>query len=144
MDHSAEALRGRLLAGPTASAVLVDWCTLRFGPGCLTVRILEDRAAQNGKRCRRVELRWQDVTVSSAENIYIPSGLPECVRSQMLDSAVPFGVLLGDAGLVRRTTLARVLPGGDPFVLEIRATLALPGRGNVASVHEFYHRELLA
>ena len=143
MDHSAEDLRTRLKAGATASGVLCDWCTRRFGHGSLSAQVLEDRAVDGGKRHRRVALRWRDITVSTAENIYLPDGLPEQVRQRMLDTAVPFGLLLGNAGLVRRTTLARVLPDGGPFVLEVRATLALPGQGDVAFVHEFYHRVLL-
>lgn len=143
MNHSAEDLRDCLMAGVTASAVLGDWCARRFGPGNLAVQVLEDLAIEDGTRHRRVELRWQDLAVSSAENIYLPGGLPKHVRHRLLDTAVPFGVLLDTAGLVRRTTLARLLPDGGPFVLEIRATLALPGQGKVAFVHEFYHRALL-
>lgn len=143
MNYSAENLRACLLAGPTASAVLGDWCARRFGPGSLTAWKLEDREIPNGRRHRRVELRWRDIAVSCAENVYVPAGLPECVRHQVRDTSIPFGILLETSGLVRRTTLARQLTADGPFVLEIRATLALPSHGHVASVHEFYHRALI-
>lgn len=143
MNHSVEDLKACLTAGSTASEVLSEWCLQRFGSGSLTAQVLEDRAVENGRRHRRVELRWQDIVVSSAENIYLPRGLPAHVRHRMLETAVPFGTLLSSAGLVRRTTLARLLPGADPFVLEIRAALALPKKGDVAFVHEFYHSALV-
>ncbi|WP_435171303.1 hypothetical protein [Falsirhodobacter sp. 1013] len=143
MNHTAEDLRTCLTSGATASGVLRDWCVRHFGPGSLMAQVLEDRAAEDGRRHRRVELLWQDTAVSSAVNIYLPGGLPEDVRHRMLHTAVPFGVLLASAGLVRRTTRARLLPIEGPYVLEVHATLALPGQGDVAFVREFYRSTLI-
>ena len=143
MNQSAEDLGVCLKAGATASGVLGEWCTRRFGPGSLTAEVLEDQEIESGRRRRRVELHWQNTAVSHAENIYLPMGLPENVRHRLLHTTVPFGVLLDDIGLVRRTEFARVLPAGGPFVLEIRAVLSLPEQGDVAYVHEFYRRSLL-
>ncbi|WP_128254391.1 hypothetical protein [Falsirhodobacter deserti] len=143
MNHTAEDLRARLTSGATASGVLRDWCVRRFGPGRLVAQVLEDRAAEDGRRHRCVDLLWQDTAVSNAVNIYLPGGLPEDVRHRMLHTAVPFGVLLESAGLVRRTTLARLLPADGPYVLEVHAALALPGQGDVAFVHELYRSTLI-
>lgn len=143
MTLSAALLLDRLQRGGTASAVLCDWCLRRFGPGVLEARILEDRPIEDGKRHRRVQLLWQDVAVSEAGNIYLPENLPGDVRHRLLDTTVPFGVLLGGEKVVRRTISARLLPEGEPFVLEVRAALTLPEQGDVAFVHEFYHRSLL-
>lgn len=144
MADTAQDFLTHLQSAPTASLALTDWCASRFAAEGLNVRVLWDRPAEDAEaRHRMVELRWGAMLVSRAENVYLPQRLAPEVRGSLLTTAIPFGVLLGPAGPQRRGTFARILPEGGDFMLEIRATLALPGQGDVASVHEFYHRALL-
>lgn len=91
-------------------------------------------------RYRRVTLGWAGVTVSRAENWYLPQRLPEGVAQRLLDSRVPFGVLLDPFAPQRR-----IIAAGESadHLLEVRAALALDGT-DVALVIERYDRALLA
>ncbi|RWR28438.1 hypothetical protein D2T31_13860 [Sinirhodobacter populi] len=156
MPHDAEAFLDRLDRHATASAALAEWCATRF-PGCagpLAAAVIEDRELAPAEpaplprdpgapmRYRRVRLDWGGTMVSQAENWYLPRRLPPGIAARLLDSTIPFGVLLAPFAPLRRAIRTEILDRSD-VALEVQAVMALPGRGDVALVRELYSRALL-
>lgn len=156
MQPDAHAFLDRLERHATASAALAEWCAARFpdrtGPLCATV--IEDRELPPADpaplprdpgapmRYRRVRLDWGGMMVSQAENWYLPDRLPDGIAACLLDSTIPFGVLLAPFAPLRRAIRTR-FPDLPDVALEVQAVMSLPGRGDVALVRELYSRALL-
>jgi hypothetical protein len=177
-----DALARHITSHSTATAALNAWCAERMArqPGSIVARVLADhdadRACYEGSltiedgeplRYRRVALVWGDTTVSEAENWYFPDRLPLRMRSQLLNTNLPFGQVVRDLQ-PRRTPVAiysdadlakggfgpeqcidrlKSVGGFSPlksFVLHISAVLTATVSGLViAEVHEHYRRELI-
>lgn len=151
LSEGAETLLAFILRHPTASAALEAWCAARM-PGQLHAAVIEDRVLPSGGdaplkgaplRYRRVALSWGGTVVSRAENWYLPDRLPSGVAARLLTTQTPFGVLLECHGPERRLLSADVTDAAD-HILDVRAALALPGRGDVAVVRELYAPALLS
>lgn len=150
LSTGADTLLAFILRHPTASAALEAWCAPQV-PGELLAMVIEDRelspdedAPLDGAplRYRRVELSWGGTVVSRAENWYLPGSLPYGVAARLLTSGTPFGVLLEGHAPERRLLSAEVTDAAA-HILEVRAALSLPGRGDVAVVRELYAPALL-
>ncbi|MEI9928709.1 MAG: hypothetical protein WDN44_14780 [Sphingomonas sp.] len=105
-----EELNARLLAGPTATAVLAAWCA-EHGMAD-PARIHAERvpgpaaAASPGQRARlgvgadetlgyrRVRLMCGAHLMSEAENWYVPGRLTPAMRSALADTDTPFGAVM--------------------------------------------------
>ena len=177
-----DALARHIASHSTATAALNAWCAQRMARqhGSIVARVLVDEDAdpasykgsltiEHGEplRYRKVALVWGDATVSEAENWYLPDRLPLRMRSQLLNTNLPFGQVVRDLQ-PRRTSVAiysdddlakggfgpeqcidrlRGVVGFSPvksFVLHISAVLTSAVSGLViAEVHEHYRRELI-
>ena len=119
----------RLRAGPSATAVLEDWCRARGlaqSPGLVAHAVpAPERPASPVQRerlalprtvpvrYRRVRLTCGALVLSEAENWYVPSRLTPAMNRLLETSTVPFGRVVHDLSPTRRTLSLRLLPAGD-------------------------------
>ncbi|MCJ2034359.1 hypothetical protein [Methylobacterium sp. J-068] len=126
-----EAFRARLIAGPSATAVLEGWCRERWGipaaglvaqavpgperPLSQVQRARLDLPRDGIARYRRVRLTCGGRVLSEAENWYVPDRLTEAMNRLLDTSDVPFGRVVHPLAHARRNLGLRLLPGaGDP------------------------------
>lgn len=129
-DDAASRLRdlcGRLIAGPSATAVLERWCRERGAPQSLVAHALPVEArmpspAQRERlkltnhdlvRYRRVRLTCGGRVLSEAENWYVPTRLTPAMNTRLDSSAVPFGRVVEALVPTRRNLGLRPLTGAD-------------------------------
>lgn len=119
----------RLSAGPSATAVLEDWCRAQGlaevpgliahavqGPERPASPVQRERLSVSREapvRYRRVRLTCGDLVLSEAENWYVPSRLTPAMNRLLETSEVPFGRVVHDLSPTRRTLSLRLLPAGD-------------------------------
>jgi hypothetical protein len=119
----------RLRAGPSATAVLEDWCRARGlaqAPGLIAHPVAApERPASPAQRerlavprealvrYRRVRLTCGALVLSEAENWYVPSRLTPAMNRLLQTSEVPFGRVVHDLSPTRRNLSLRLLPAGD-------------------------------
>lgn len=134
VDEAAGRLRDlcdRLVAGPSATAVLEAWCREHgASPGTHLVADIvpcPDRPPSSAQRerlelprdslvrYRRVRLTCAGRVLSEAENWYVPSRLTAAMNHLLDTSEVPFGRVVHDLAPARRNLGLRLLPAGrDP------------------------------
>lgn len=157
-DPRAAALDARLLAAPSATRVLADWCAEQGLANPPRIRAEVDRgadvaptAAQRAAlqigptepiRYRRVSLRCGAVEMSRAENWYVPSRLPAEVDALLRAGDTPFGTAIAGLGPSRRTFDSRRLHGGGNVLRHRALVLDRDGRP-LAFVVETYRRTAL-
>lgn len=107
-------LNARLLAGPTATQVLADWCQ-RHGmanparihaervEGAVAEASAEQRArlevgSDEPLGYRRVRLMCGTHLMSEAENWYVPSRLTAAMRAQLAETDTPYGAVIAPLG----------------------------------------------
>lgn len=163
MRACVHALSDRILAGPTATAALLDWCEMRGiaeGP----IRVVQLPAPENsdpgpdvrgalgldrGARLayRSVQLLRGNVPLAWAENWFVPDRLPAPIARALATSDVPFGRVVAPLWPRRRNLAVRFI-GGDPegegaTVLEHEAVLSDRYGRPLCLVHERYSVVLL-
>jgi hypothetical protein len=157
-DPRVAALDARLLAAPSATRVLADWCAEQGLANPPRIRADVDRgpavaptAAQRAAlqigtdepvRYRRVSLRCGAVEMSRAENWYVPSRLPPEVDALLRAGDTPFGTAIAALGPSRRTLDSRRLHGGGNVLRHSALVLDRDGRP-LAFVVETYRRTAL-
>jgi chorismate-pyruvate lyase len=111
-------LNARLLAGPTATGVLTDWCAAHgmADPARIHAERVEGAAAEATAEqrarlevgtdeplgYRRVRLMCGTHLMSEAENWYVPSRLTAAMRDQLAETDTPFGAVIAPLGPKRR------------------------------------------
>jgi hypothetical protein len=111
-------LNQRLLAGPTATAVLTDWCAghgmadparihAERVAGATADATPEQRArlkvgAEEPLGYRRVRLMCGAHVMSEAENWYVPARLTPEMRGLLADTDTPFGAVIAPLGPQRQ------------------------------------------
>ncbi len=152
------ALSDRILAGPTATAALLDWCEFRGiasgpirvvqrqverppGPGPDLIALL---ALEPGERLdyRSVQLLRGDVPLAWAENWFVPGRLPDGINRALATSDVPFGEVVAPLR-PRRRNLGVRFTGEGATVLEHEAMLSDRHGLPLCLVHERYLEVLL-
>lgn len=122
-------LCARLLAGPSATAVLEAWCRERgtMAGSALVARVLpgperlpspEQRARLElplgvAARYRRVRLAWGGRVLSEAENWYVPDRLTPAMNRLLETSDTPFGRVVDPLKPSRRNLGLRLLAGAE-------------------------------
>ena len=176
-----EELANHITTHQTATGALNEWCTTRIGPNAtgIIVRVLADEEANHtsysgplvilkGERLRYriVQLIWGEITVSEAENWYLPDRLPLAMQTKLLTGNTPFGDVVRSLS-PQRTTVAvysrdDLALGGaeakqcmdrltqiknfssiESFVLHIRAIMTAGDCGGISDVFEHYRQELI-
>lgn len=146
----------------TATLALNDWCNSHGLPGADRVhaQVLQDEsidpATYTGRlvvapdetlRHRRVCLNWGDMTLSEADNWYLPHRLPPAMREQLENSSVPFGQVVMHLGPQRTDEVRKRVEAKDAanrrFFLHVTALLYTAQGIAIAEVSERYRRELL-
>lgn len=130
-------LNARLLANPSATAVLEGWCAdrhlaedpriaARRGPAAKPappdVRAALQAGAGEVIRYRQVQLVCGSVVLSEADNWYRPGQLTEAMNQALDTSDAPFGRVVAPLNFTRRRLAIRRSRG--PHVLEHRAVLS--------------------
>lgn len=163
-----EAFNQNLLAHPSATAVLQQWCdaqgqgpapriTARRVPGVHKEAGPEIRSqlgveAAEPLSYRRVELICGDRVLSQADNWYRPGRLTTEMNRQLEETETPFGVVAGALRFTRRNLSAVLLfkpaEGQGPLVvppqiLRQSARLETPDGQPLALVVETYTAEVL-
>lgn len=103
-------LNARLLAGPTATKVLTDWCARHHmaKPARIHAERVEGAAAEVTPEqrarldvgadeplgYRRVRLMCGSHLMSEAENWYVPARLTPAMRALLADTDTPFGAVI--------------------------------------------------
>lgn len=153
-------LRRELDAADSATAVLQARCEAMGLPGGPTVRakvelraVLEagDPSVEPGVRdhlragrrealaCRRIRLVWGDLVLSQAVNWYRPERLTADMRSRLLETDEPFGVVARPLAYRRIRLETRLDEGrGRTPMLSCRAILETPDGEPLALVDEIY------
>jgi chorismate-pyruvate lyase len=119
----------RLLAGPSATAVLEHWCRARGlaqesglvaraipapeHPASPAQRERLAVAREAPLRYRRVRLTCGALVLSEAENWYVPSRLTPAMNALLETSEVPFGRVVHALSPSRRNLSLRLLPAAD-------------------------------
>ncbi len=139
-------LHAALLAADSATAVLAQM----FGGPVRVRRRLPDVSAGDGRPAelmaaadeavtwRRVHLLGRGRPLSDADLWYVAARLPPGLARRLKGSAQPFGRVVRGLGLRRTTLSSRLCRPGEPFALEHRALLSVPGGRPVAVVQERY------
>jgi hypothetical protein len=123
----------------TATQALQHWCETRLqGPPASI-----EAGTHETLRHRRVQLTWNGIILSDADNWYLPARLPPLMRAALLSGGVPFGALIRPL-LPRRIALpTEPSNGAKGYVLHLRALVVTDRHGAVAEVSEHYHAALL-
>lgn len=120
-----QTLNGRLLANPSASLTLTDWCrehgilglgeTLRAvtshsdGPEPASLRSDLQVGDNEPIRHRHVRLYCGTHIVSEADNFFIPARLSDSMNRELETSDHPFGLVVRSLHFVRRTAEVAIL-----------------------------------
>lgn len=155
----AAALRARILAAPSATAVLEAWCAERgLAP---ELRLVAQRLPAPEKppsaeqrrrlgvgpdepvRYRRVRLACGAHVLSEADNWYVPSRLTPEMNRALDETDAPFGRVVRPLAPVRRNIGLRLLehaarPGRDTPLFAVDAVLASAAGQPVCEVAETY------
>jgi hypothetical protein len=141
----------------TATQALQHWCETRLQgpPASIEARLLISGVAPPSAapalaagthetlRHRRVQLTWNGIILSDADNWYLPARLPPLMRAAVHSGGVPFGALIRPL-LPRRIALpTEPSNGAKGYVLHLRALVVTDRHGAVAEVSEHYHAALL-
>ena len=134
-------LKADLLAGPSATQVLTDWCAaLQLAapavihaqrdhatskPPTPEIRALLKARPDEAIHYRRVRLACGTHVLSEADNWYRPSVLTSAMNKTWNETDMPFGTAVKPLNFHRKTLDARAAPGKD-HPLEIRALLLTP------------------
>jgi len=133
-------LNQRLLAGPTATAVLAKWCGDHgmAEPARIhaeRVKGAADASPEQRARLkvgadeplayRRVHLMCGSHLMSDAENWYVPSRLTPAMRALLADTDTPFGTVIGPLGPKRRNLEVVQLWGEGPLPRDLLRHRAL-------------------
>ena len=142
-----------VVGGASASAVLQGWCADHGLPPLTAVR---DRGAEKpptravlaalGVRpgeplgYRRVKLACGAVTLSEADNWYVPARLTRQMNHRLDATDAPFGLVTRSLHFTRRTLRATRAPDAD-HILEVTAVLVSASGAPFSYVIEDYRRE---
>jgi len=162
MEHPDDEFLRCLDSHCTATLALNDWCNRHGLPGADRVHaeVLQDEpidpAAYTGRlvvapgetlRHRRVRLNWGAMTLSEADNWYLPQRLPPAMRERLENSSVPFGQVVMSLGPQRTDETRERVDATDAddhrFFLHVTALLYTAQGAAIAEVSERYRRELL-
>jgi chorismate-pyruvate lyase len=150
-------LRDDLLAGPSATQVLTDYCATLHLATPPVIRALRDDVAlpvppdvrallgvgpNDAIRHRRVRLACGAHVLSNADNWYLPSRLTPEMNRLLDETQTPFGTAVRDLDFHRRT-LEAAAPGGDA-ILRIKAVLLTKDETPFSVVIENYSSDLIA
>jgi len=158
-DEAAVArLKADLLANPSATVVLTQWCgALKLAsppviravrdhgnekPASDEVRALLGASADEPIRYRRVKLMCGTHILSEADNWYRAAALTPAMNKALDETDTPFGTVVRPLNFTRRT-LDAVTPAQPGTVLRVRAVL-LAGSAPFALVTENYRPDLIA
>lgn len=140
------ALRARILAAPSATAVLEAWCAERgisAEPRLVARRVAAPDKALSAEqrqrlaigpaepvRYRRVRLACGDAVLSEADNWYVPGRLTPAMNAALDGTDAPFGRVVRPLAPSRRNIALRPIadlgsrPVGDTPLFEVDAVLA--------------------
>jgi len=151
-------LKADLLAGPSATVVLTDWCAARHiatpavihaerdkathKPPAPAIRALLKAHPDEAIHYRRVKLACGGHVLSEADNWYRPSVLTPDMNSVLDQTDTPFGTAVKSLNFHRNTLDARTGPDKS-HPLEIRALLLTPQGEPFSLVVEDYSAELV-
>lgn len=161
-------LNAGLLANPSATATLQDWCEAHGAPPGLSIQALRtpgpDKPAGAAERAalgvgpdeplayRRVRLACGDRVLSHADNWYRPALLTPAMNHALATTETPFGVVVAELGYRRSTLSAELLfePPAEGAALVIpsevmrhRAVLSNPDGVAISLVVETYTDQAL-
>ncbi len=164
MRTDVRALSDRILAGPTATAALLDWCE-RHGIAEGPIRVVHLRGhrrpdpgqaarealqldADERLAYRSVQLLRGDVPLAWAENWFVPDRLPAPIGRALESSDVPFGRVVAPLWPRRRNLAVRFIGletrgRSGATVLEHEAVLSDRHGRPLCLVHERYCAALL-
>jgi chorismate-pyruvate lyase len=150
-------LNARLLAGPTATRVLTDWCARHHmaKPARIHAERVEGAAVEATPEqrarlqvgvdepvaYRRVRLMCGAHLLSEAENWYVPARLTPAMRALLADSDTPFGSVIAPLRPKRRNLEVVQLWGEGPIPRDLLRHRALVESGEglpLAEVVETY------
>ncbi len=153
-------LRARILAAPSATAVLEAWCAergLAAEPRLVARRVAapdkplsaEQRqrlaiAPDEPVRYRRVRLACGEHVLSEADNWYVPARLTPAMNAALDGTDAPFGRVVRPLGPSRRNIALRPAadpgprPGRDTPLFEVDAVLATGAGLPFCEVAEIY------
>ncbi len=150
-------LNARLLAGPTATAVLAAWCGehgmadparihAELVPGAAAEASAETRArlgvaADEPLGYRRVRLMCGSHVMSEAENWFVPARLTPEMRRELAETDTPFGAVIAPLGPKRTNLEATPLWQAGPMphaLLRHRALVSSADGQPLAEVVETY------
>ncbi|WP_156453803.1 MULTISPECIES: hypothetical protein [Methylobacterium] len=155
----AAALRARILAAPSATAVLEAWCAERGlapEPRLVAQRLPAPEKPPSAEqrrrlgvgpdepvRYRRVRLACGAHVLSEADNWYVPSRLTPEMNRALDETDAPFGRVVRPLAPVRRNIGLRLLehaarPGRDTPLFAVDAVLASAAGQPVCEVAETY------
>jgi hypothetical protein len=151
-------LKADLLAKPSATQVLTDWCAaLQLAapvvihaqrdhatskPPTAEIRTLLKARPDEAIHYRRVKLACGSHVLSEADNWYRPSVLTPDMNKALNQTDTPFGTAVKPLNFHRRTLDARTGPDKN-HPLEIRALLLTPQDEPFSLVVEDYSAELV-
>lgn len=118
LDDAARMLAVQILAAPSATAALRSWCAdyqlaspaeiravkqATLNPVTLNQRLLLNVSETEPVEYRNVELYCGERLMSSAELWYVPSRLTPPMQEALKETDKPFGTVVAELGLSRRT-----------------------------------------
>lgn len=152
----ARRLNAALLAQPSATAVLQQWCQARaiaVPPVIVARRDAQRKPADARVRAllragpgetivyRHVRLACGDVVLSEADNWYRPALLTPAMNRELESTDHPFGAVVKPLDFHRRRLGEQFLSGAE--VLRHRALLVLPDGAPLSLVVETYARAVI-
>lgn len=151
-------LKADLLARPSATRVLTDWCAARHiatpavihaqrdhatsKPPTAEIRTLLQARPDEAIHYRRVKLACGGHVLSEADNWYRSSVLTPDMNRTLIETDTPFGTAVKSLNFHRKTLDARTGPDKD-HPLEIRALLLTPQDEPFSLVVEDYSAALV-
>lgn len=151
-------LKADLLARPSATQVLTDWCAVLHIASPAVIHARRDKAThkpptpairallkahpEEAIHYRRVKLACGSHVLSEADNWYRPSVLTSDMNKALDETDTPFGTAVRPLNFHRKTLEARSGPDQD-HPLEIRALLLTPQDEPFSLVVEDYSADLV-
>ena len=159
-------LTDRLLTGPSATAILEDWCRecgFAAEPILIALPVEVSRKVPTHLQCerlavsgpdnvryRRVRLTCGDLVLSEAENWYVPDRLTGAMNHILDTTTMPFGRVVHPLTPNRRNLSLDVLwtpeagePGPETPLFAIQAVLSTEDGMPFCEVTETYHGAVL-
>lgn len=159
-------LTDRLLNGPSATAILEDWCRecgFAAEPILVALPVEASRKAPTPLQCerlavqdpgivryRRVRLTCGGLVLSEAENWYVPDRLTGAMNFTLDTTTTPFGRVVHPLAPTRRNLSLDVLwtseagdPGPETPLFAIQAVLSTEDGTPFCEVTETYHGAVL-